>query len=165
MGREKKRAQAALEALSDDELPIAAAALEALAASRGKLGGAFTRLLGIEVLTMEPGLCICAFDVDEWLWNKVRVVHGGATYSLVDFSMACATVSVLKSGQRTTTLDVQIRYLSPVRRGRLTAETRVRHQGNRVVILDSQVRDRNGGLVATASGAFYVVDKSREGRS
>jgi uncharacterized protein (TIGR00369 family) len=159
MGREKDRAQAALEALSDDELPIAAAALETLAASRGKLGGAFTRLLGIEVVTMEPGHCICAFDVDEWLWNMVHVVHGGATYTLVDFSMGCATVSVLEPDQRTTTLDVQIRYLSPARRGRLTAETRVRHKGNRIVVLDSWVTDEHGGLVATANGAFYVVDR------
>ena len=161
MDKEKRmRAQAALDALTEDELPGAAAALEALAASRGTVGGPFTRFLGIDIMTCESGHCICALDADERVWNVARVVHGGATFTLVDFSMGGAIVSLLKPTQRTTTLDIQIRYLAPARRGRLTAETRVRHQGNHIVVLDSQVTNEQGTLIATASGAFYVLDKA-----
>ena len=98
-------------------------------------------------------------DVAPELVNPHGVLHGGAVYVMVDYSMGGATMSVLPAGDLCATIEIKISYLASVRGGTLTADTKIIKQGRRVVFLESNVTDDAGKLVATASGSFAVIPK------
>ncbi len=103
------------------------------------------------------GVARYGLDVSPDLLNPHGVLHGGAVYVMVDYSMGSATMSVLPLGDTCATIEIKISYLASVRSGRLTAETNIIKRGRRVVFLESRVTDGGGKLVATASGSFAVI--------
>jgi acyl-CoA thioesterase len=94
------------------------------------------------------------------LLNPHGVLHGGAVYVMVDYSMGGATMSVLPAGDICATIEIKISYLASVRGGTLTAVTDIIKRGRRVVFLESKVTDDAGKLVATATGSFAVIPAS-----
>jgi acyl-CoA thioesterase len=100
-------------------------------------------------------------DVAPEILNPHGVLHGGAVYVMVDYSMGGATMSVLPPGEICATIEIKISYLASVRSGRLTCVTEIIKRGRSVVFLESHVTDDSGKLVAAATGSFAVV--RREG--
>jgi acyl-CoA thioesterase len=105
----------------------------------------------------EDGRAVYCLDVAPELLNPHGVLHGGAVYVMVDYSMGGATMSVLPPGDICATIEIKISYLAGVRGGRLTARTEIIKHGRRVVFLESKVTDDGGKIVATASGSFAVI--------
>lgn len=99
-------------------------------------------------------------DVAPELLNPHGMLHGGAVYVMVDYSMGGATMSVLPPEQFCATIEIKISYLSSVRSGRLTCATEIIKRGKSVVFLESKVRDAPGKLVATASGSFAIIQRA-----
>ncbi len=100
-------------------------------------------------------------DVAPEILNPHGVLHGGAVYVMVDYSMGNATMSTLPPGEICATIEIKISYLASVRSGRLTCATQIIKRGRSVVFLESHVTDDTGKLVAAATGSFAVV--RREG--
>jgi acyl-CoA thioesterase len=96
------------------------------------------------------------------LLNPHGVLHGGAVYTMIDYSMGAATMDALPPGEICATIEIKVSYLAGVRAGVLTCETRIVKQGANVVFLESKVMDAGGTLVATATGSFAVI-RRREG--
>ncbi len=86
-------------------------------------------------------------DIVPEMLNPHGVLHGGAVYVMVDYSMGGATMSVLPPGDICATIEIKISYLAGVRGGTLTAETDIIKHGRRVVFLESKVRDDRGKVV------------------
>lgn len=105
----------------------------------------------------KDGHALYYLDVTPDLLNPHGVLHGGAVYVMVDYSMGGATMSVLPPGDICATIEIKISYLAGVRGGRLTCETEIIKPGRRVVFLESKVRDAADKLVAAASGSFAVI--------
>ena len=74
---------------------------------------------------------------------------GGALYSCLDEGELCATV------------EIKIVYMAPVTSGRLVCDTRVVHQGKRIALLESEVKNGER-LVAKATGT-YSLFRAKEG--
>ena len=91
------------------------------------------------------------------LLNPHGVLHGGAVYVMVDYSMGGATMSVLPPGDICATIEIKISYLAGVRGGVLTCKTDIIKLGRKVVFLESKVSDDRGKLVATATGSFAII--------
>jgi acyl-CoA thioesterase len=103
------------------------------------------------------GHAVYHLDVSPQTLNPHGVLHGGAVYIMVDYSMGGATMSILPPGDRCATIEIKISYLAGVREGRLTAKTEIMKRGRRVVFLESKVTDGAGRLVAAATGSFAVI--------
>ena len=99
-------------------------------------------------------------DVTPAMLNPHGVLHGGAVYVMVDYSMGGATMSVLPPDQICATIEIKISYLASVRSGTLTADTSIIKQGRRVVFLESKVTNEAGQIVAAATGSFAVFPRS-----
>jgi acyl-CoA thioesterase len=108
----------------------------------------------------QDGCAVYKLAVTPGLLNPHGVLHGGAVYVMVDYSMGGATMSVLPAGDICATIEVKISYLASVRGGTLTARTEIIKRGRRVVFLESKVTDDAGKLVATATGSFAVIPAS-----
>ncbi len=91
------------------------------------------------------------------LLNPHGVLHGGAVYTMIDYSMGGATMAVLAPDEVCATIEIKTSYLASVRGGTLTCDTEIIKHGRKVVFLESKVRDDGAKLVATASGSFAVI--------
>jgi acyl-CoA thioesterase len=123
--------------------------------------GPLAEMLHITNLGAGEGRATYRLQVTPELLNPHGVLHGGAVYTMVDYSMGGATMAVLPPDQICTTIEIKINYLASVRGGTLTCVTGVVKQGRTIVFLESKVTGDDDKLVATASGSFAVIG-SRE---
>jgi acyl-CoA thioesterase len=105
----------------------------------------------------EPGSATAALEVTEALLNPNGVVHGAVLFAMADTSMGAATVSTLAPGEHCASVEVHLRFLRWVARGRVVAETQVMQRGRRIVQLESRLVDDAGNLIATATGSFAII--------
>ena len=54
---------------------------------------AYSKLLGIEPLSLGDGVAEARLPMDEHLRNRAQVMHGGAIFSLLDITMGLACSS------------------------------------------------------------------------
>ncbi len=120
----------------------------------------FPGLVGVEFTCIEPGHTICRLEVTPRCHHPGGVMHGGVPYTLADTGMALAVLSGLSEGQRCATIEIKMTYLKAVINGEITCETRVINKGRRIVFLESDIRN-GSGLVAQATGTFYVSDNGK----
>lgn len=119
--------------------------------------GPLAEMLRISNLGAAAGRSTYQLEVTPELLNPHGVLHGGAVYTMVDYSMGGATMASLPEGEICATIEIKINYLAGVRSGTLTCATEVVKQGRKVVFLESRVTDETGRLVVTASGSFAVI--------
>lgn len=122
--------------------------------------GPIAEMLHITNHGVTDGRASYSLEVVPELLNPHGVLHGGAVYTMVDYSMGGATMAALPEGQICATIEIKISYLAGVRGGTLTCDTAVIKQGRSVVFLESRVTDAAGKLVATATGSFAVIDRA-----
>jgi acyl-CoA thioesterase len=115
------------------------------------------RFLGMDIEDVRPGHAIARLDVSDDLLNPNGVVHGGVLFTMVDTAMGKATMTSLEEGQLCASIEIQMRFLRPVRSGQLEADTTVIRRGRKVVHLESRIRDADHVLVATGAGTFAVI--------
>ena len=76
---------------------------------------------------------------------------------LADAAMGVAYASLLGEGESFTTLELKINYLKPVRDGVLVARGRVVRAGRTIGLVECDVEDANGSLVARASSTCMTL--------
>ena len=70
----------------------------------------FSRLMGINVVSVTPDLVIGELKVREDLCTRPAVLHGGAYMAFADTIGAVATVANLKEGETTTTIESKTNF-------------------------------------------------------
>ena len=121
----------------------------------------FVRLLGLEFVGAERGSAAFAVDVREDLTRMSGILHGGAVFSLLDTTAACAVHTILEPGDRTVTVDLTIHFLRTFSSGRLHARARVLRAGRRIAFLSVEATDPAGVLIATAT-TTYAIQRSAD---
>lgn len=114
--------------------------------------------LGLRLAAPEPGRAFAHLNADDRHANPNGVVHGAVLFAMIDTAMGFALQETLEPGERCATTDIHVRYLRPARRGELEAAVTVTHRGRRTATLDAQVVTSDGALVATATGAYMILD-------
>ena len=117
-------------------------------------------LMGIRLVSAEPGIVRMALTAAEYLYNPLGTVHGGAIATLLDSVMGCAVHSTLGAGQGYTTLEIKVNYVRALTEavGEVEGEGRVVHAGRRSAVADAKLTDAAGRLYATASTTCLVFD-------
>lgn len=113
--------------------------------------------LNFDVDISSPGVATATMAVDPTMHNPNGTLQGGVVFTLVDYTMGAATMSVLDENSACATIDLHQRYLRPLIEGTITVRTEVLRRGRHVVHLQSQVSDQDGRVIATADGAFAVL--------
>ena len=72
---------------------------------------AFSRWLGVELVTLRPGACTLRMTVRPDMLNGFGMAHGGIVYSLADSALAFASNT---NGHVTVSVDNTISYPVPV---------------------------------------------------
>jgi uncharacterized protein (TIGR00369 family) len=79
--------------------------------------------------------------------------------------MGVAFASTLDVDQSFTTLELKINFLRPVRNSMLQAKARVTSRGKTVGLIECDVTDANGRLMAGASSTCLGTQRSHGGRT
>lgn len=119
-------------------------------------------LLGIDLVSAEYGRVTMRMMPEEFHYNPLGSVHGGAIASLLDSVMGCAVHSTLHQGCGYTTLEIKVNYLRAVTTlsGPLTAVGEIVHVGRRQAVVEARLTDGTDRLCATASTTCLLLDPS-----
>jgi len=119
----------------------------------------FMELLGIRIVSVDPGSVVFEFEPDEYMYSPLGNVHGGIVTVLLDTAMGCSFHTTLPAGVGYTTLELKVNFLRPVtsKAGTLRAEGHVLHSGSRVATADARLLDREKKLHAHATSTLLIL--------
>ena len=112
------------------------------AIAEGRIPGApIAALLGMSVVSVEPGQVAFGLEVGEHLYNPIGSVHGGVFCTLLDSAMGCAVHSSLDRGQAYTTLELKVNIVKALTLSTpsVVATGRVVSAGRRVATASGQI--------------------------
>jgi uncharacterized protein (TIGR00369 family) len=114
--------------------------------------------LKFELTELEHGRAVFEGVPEFAFYNPIGAVHGGYAATLLDSCMGCAVHTTLAAGQAYTTLEFKINYVRPMtdQTGRVRAEGRVIHPGNRAATAEGHLYDARGKLLAHATTTCLV---------
>jgi uncharacterized protein (TIGR00369 family) len=115
------------------------------------------RLIGFHPVSAGGGEAVFEMDADERHWNPMGTLHGGVLCDIADAAMGFAYATTLADGESFTTIELKINYLRPVWKARLRATGRVVKKGRKVGLVECDVTDEKGNLVARASSTCLTL--------
>jgi uncharacterized protein (TIGR00369 family) len=116
----------------------------------------FEDLLGITIEHAQSGSARLSLPYTVKLSNGGGVMHGGAMTTLADTAVAMAIKSLLPPGTRFATTSLEMKFLSPVIAGKVTAKARTRTDDGYVYRGDCELCGEHGQLYAKFSAVFKV---------
>jgi len=115
------------------------------------------RLVGFQIVEVSPGRAVFAMEAGPQHANPMGTLHGGILCDIADAAMGVAYASTLEEGETFTTLELKINFLKPVWNARLRAEAHVVKRGKTVGLVECDVVDETGSLVARASSTCLTL--------
>jgi uncharacterized protein (TIGR00369 family) len=116
------------------------------------------QLIGFQLVQIERDRAVFRMQAEERHTNPMGTLHGGVLCDLSDAAMGCAFASTLEAGQSYTTLELSINFLRPVFRAALTATGRVVKRTRKTGLVECDVTDEEGRLVARAKSTCLVLE-------
>lgn len=148
--------KALVEALPEVGLPVAASVLRTIG-RRGWDRASFEAVIGFQAATIENDTAVVRLEVAPHLLNPNGVLHGGVLFAAMDSSMGSVLMDSAAEGETCATVESKINFLTPVREGVVTVETRVLHRGSRIAVLESRATTESGRLAAIMTGTFMFL--------
>lgn len=116
--------------------------------------------LGIQVRSVAADRAVLTLDWRESLCTAGGVLHGGAIMALADSAgAACAFAGLAESapGARTSTVESGTHFFAAVRAGTVTATARPLHSGRSTIVVQTDLRDQSGTLIAQTTQTQAVL--------
>jgi uncharacterized protein (TIGR00369 family) len=105
----------------------------------------------------ERGRALIELETSDRHHNPMGTVHGGIITDIADAAMGMAYARTLAEGESFTTVELKVNFLKQVREGKLRAEGRVVNGGRTLGLVECDVTDEVGRLVARASSACMTL--------
>jgi len=112
----------------------------------------FSKLANIKLLTVAPGAATAKMTLRPHHLNGLKTVHGGAIFTLADFTFAAACNS---HGTVAVALNAGITFMKAATTGTLWAGAREVAKNFKVGSYVVEIKDDAGDLIATFQGLAY----------
>jgi acyl-CoA thioesterase len=112
----------------------------------------FARYNGIELLVVEPGLARASMKIMPYHFNAAKTVHGGAIFTLADFTFAAASNS---HGTLAVGINTSVSFVKAVNGGTLYAEAKEQSRNPKLASYLVRITDDAGDVVAVFQGMAY----------
>ena len=117
----------------------------------------FGKVLGYELESFDDTSVRTSLVIEDRHLSPAGVTHGGVISAFVDFSMGAALFTQLQKGERTSTIEFKINYLSPVKLGeKIYCDAKVKFKGKSHAVLECHVFREEGKDVAFAVGTYNI---------
>ncbi len=121
----------------------------------------FMKLLGVELITVEPDRIEARMTAREDMGNGVGILHGGAYMSFADYLGALGTVVNLPQGAGTATLESKTNFFAPALIGSTVIGTSTPlHKGRRTMVWQTRLSNPEGRLLAMITQTQMVLEKT-----
>jgi uncharacterized protein (TIGR00369 family) len=121
-------------------------------------------LLGARFVSLHGEVCVYEYEAAPSHYNPGDMLHGGALYTVMDSSQGMLAYSLMQPPMVAVTGTATIKYLAPVRRGRVVVTTRVANREGRKLFLRSEAVDDSGTTVAILDEVWITVSDGRDVR-
>ena len=115
------------------------------------------RLIGFRLTSIRAGEAVIELETGEAHANPMGTLHGGILCDIADAAMGLAYAATLEEGETFTTLELKINFLKPIWKAKLRAVGRVVKQGRTVGMVECDVTDDKGSLVARATSTCMTL--------
>jgi len=113
----------------------------------------FSQRIGVKLIELLPGFARTTLPITEETVNIYRMAHGGAIFSIADQACEAAGNSF---GEPAVALQQNIHFLAAGRSGDfLEATAKVVHRSSRVGLIEFQVKNQEGLVVAIGQQVIY----------
>jgi acyl-CoA thioesterase len=117
---------------------------------------AFSKWLGIEIISIDKGLCSLSCTANSEMLNGFHIAHGGITYSLADSCLAFASNSY---GLQCVSIETSISHIKKVLiNDKLTATSREISRNKKTGIYEVSIYNQKNELVAIFKGTVYISE-------
>jgi acyl-CoA thioesterase len=114
---------------------------------------AFSQKIGVKLIELLPGLARTTLPITDETVNIYRMAHGAAVFSVADQACEAAGNSF---GEPAVALQQNIHFLAAGRSGDfLEATAKVVHRTSRIGLIEFQVKNQEGLLVAMGQQVIY----------
>jgi uncharacterized protein (TIGR00369 family) len=120
----------------------------------------FAATLGVTLLVAEPTEVRGRITWQPQLCTTFDVLHGGALMAFADTVGALCAVLNLPAGAMTTTIESKTNFLRAVRAGQVESRSAPLHVGRSTIVVDTELRDDHGKLVARVTQTQAVLTPS-----
>ena len=118
----------------------------------------YTGYLGMEIVSASPDEVRSRLA---WSADKCTaggMLHGGALMSLADSAGGfLAFLNLPADAKGTATIESKTNFLGPIRGGHVNAVSKALHKGKRTIVVDTELFDDNGKLVARVTQTQVVL--------
>jgi uncharacterized protein (TIGR00369 family) len=115
------------------------------------------RLIGFRPVEVELGRAAFVMDASAAHANPMGTLHGGIVCDLADAAMGFAMASTLEEGESFTTLDLTAKFFKPIWNARLTAVAQLTKGTRTLGLIECEVTDESGSLVAKVFSTCMVL--------
>src|SRR5262245_8475730 len=115
------------------------------------------QLIGFDLISVKPGEALIDFRPTVAHAKPMCPRHGGILCDVADAAMGIAYSTNLEERESFTTLELKINFLKPIWKARLLAVGRVVKQGRTVGLVECDITDEKGSLVAHATSTCMTL--------
>lgn len=125
----------------------------------------YGKLLGMNFSILEPGLVNYSLLINENHLATPFTAHGGCIASLLDATMGVGALSLVSSkNQVVATVEMKINFIKgAVLNDQLLATSKVVKNGNKIIVMQAEIRNEKNELLALSSGTFMPYDAMKAG--
>ena len=114
-------------------------------------------LVGFRIVEADLGYAVFELQAEKRHANPMGTLHGGIICDLADAAMGCAMASSLEEGESFTTLDLTTKFFKPIWNSRLRAVGRLTKRTRSLGLVECEVMDEGGSLVAKVFSSCMVL--------
>jgi uncharacterized protein (TIGR00369 family) len=115
------------------------------------------QLLGLQLTGVETGRVVIELDASGRHANPMGTLHGGVICDMADLAMGAAMATTLEDEESFTTLDLTSKFFKPIWNARLRATGRVVKRTRTLGLIECEVEDEKGSLVAKVFSSCMVL--------
>ena len=113
----------------------------------------FSQQIGMKLIELQPGFARATLPITDATVNIYKMAHGGAIFSVADQACEAAGNSF---GEPAVAIQHSIHFLAAGKSGDfLEATARVTHRSNRVGLIEFEVKNQKGFLLAVGQQLIY----------
>jgi acyl-CoA thioesterase len=113
----------------------------------------FSQQIGMKLIELQPGFARATLPITDGTVNIYKMAHGGAIFSVADQACEAAGNSF---GEPAVALQHSIHFLAAGKLGDfLEATARVTHRSNRIGLIEFEVKNQEGLLLAAGQQIVY----------
>lgn len=116
----------------------------------------FSVLNGMKIVKMEEGYAEAVLDYSPDHNNFMGTLHGGAITTLADIT---AGTSIISFGKQCVTLNANINYLRPAKKGQVRAVATAINRSRQFGTTEVKIFDEDDILICYCSYVMFVTDK------